>query len=149
MSEWRPVADGSEATPPYSRLSMGYTLNSAQHSQCSAVQCRLSRAEKTGGEREEEERLEGLSERWRGGGGAFPGDHQSKVVLSWDQRRGSVQESVSRVWVSPFFFFFLHSEESLNSHSPLFGSNSLPDGGSLSSQSCEKGSGKSVGISRK
>lgn len=57
------MADGSEATPPYSRLPMGYMLNSAQHFQCSAVQCRLSRAEKTGGEREEEERLEGLSER--------------------------------------------------------------------------------------
>lgn len=57
------------------------------------------------GEQLKGERMEGLSVWWRGGGGALPGDGQSKVVLSWDQRQGSVQVSaVSECECGAFFF---------------------------------------------
>lgn len=69
------------------------------------------------------------------GGGVFSGDGQSKVVLSWDQRGGSVRVSAA-CWVS--CFFLLNSKESINSHSPLFYANSLLASERLAWRSWEK-----------
>lgn len=64
------------------------------------------------------ERIKGSSTQWRGGGGwgVFSGDRQSKIVLSWDQRGGSVCV-FAMCWVSCFFLW--NSKKSINSHSPL------------------------------